>query len=243
MDQTIYAQIEDSEQEYIESSYWQLQPYLDLIREGKTEELMKKLDIRKEAARYDERIDKNERRRIEFMTVSMINALMLAAISGGSFPPEVQRIADLSFKKIADMHDVDDIPEIVRETAFQFCEHVRITKLRATSNLHVEKAKEYIRTHLTQRIDIDDITSSTVVSRYHLSRIFKETVGMTMQEYLMHERIEAAKKLLTDQKYTISKISNLLQFCDQSYFTLCFKRSTGITPSQYRMQNDRHISA
>ena len=60
-----------------------------------------------------------------------------------------------------------------------------------------------------------------------------------MREYLLQERIEAAKQLLAATERTIPQIASLLSFCDQSYFTLMFRRHTGITPGEYRKQNQR----
>ena len=58
-----------------------------------------------------------------------------------------------------------------------------------------------------------------------------------MREYLLlQERIAAAKQLLASTDQTISQIASLLSFCDQSYFTLVFRRQTGTTPGEYRRQ-------
>lgn len=119
------------------------------------------------------------------------------------------------------------------------CELVNDSKRRDTGNPHVEKARHFISTHLTQEIHIEDISRAVGLSPYHLSRLFKTHTGMTMKEYLLHERIETAKQLLSTGDHTIPQIASLLRFCDQSYFTLVFRRQTGQTPGQYCAENKR----
>jgi AraC-like DNA-binding protein len=116
---------------------------------------------------------------------------------------------------------------------------VRITKDRDTGNIHVEKAKHYLSDHLTQEIRTEDIAAAVGLSPYHLSRLFKTHAGLTMREYLTRERIEAAKLLLAATERTIPQIAALLRFCDQSYFTMVFRRQTGQTPGEYRKENRR----
>ena len=86
---------------------------------------------------------------------------------------------------------------------------------------------------------MEDVAADAGVSPYHLSRLFKTHTGKTMRDYLNHERIEAAKELLAVSDHGIPEIASLLRFCDQSYFTLVFRRETGMTPGQYRKENHR----
>lgn len=127
----------------------------------------------------------------------------------------------------------------MREAALQLCEKVKAAKQQDTGNPHVEKAKHYLSDHLTQEIGPEDAASAVGISRYHLSRLFKSMTGMTMGEYLIRERIEAAKQLLAASDRSIPQIASLLRFCDQSYFTAVFRRQTGLTPGEYRKTNQR----
>ena len=89
-------------------------------------------------------------------------------------------------------------------------------------------------THLTQEIDTEKIAEAVGVSPYHLSRLFRSLTGETMRNYLLRERIEAAKQMLVTDSRSIPQIASFLRFCDQSYFTAVFRRHTGMTPGQYR---------
>ena len=108
-----------------------------------------------------------------------------------------------------------------------------------TGNVHVEKARHYLSDHLTQDIRTEDVTHAAGISPYHLSRLFRSLTGQTMRQYLIHERIEAARQLLVTTDRTIPQIASLLRFCDQSYFTRVFRQAVGITPAAYRERNKK----
>ena len=59
-------------------------------------------------------------------------------------------------------------------------------------------------------------------------------LGCTIMEFLTKIRIEEAKKMLRDPQYNVVQVADALGFKDPGYFTKVFKKSEGITPSQYR---------
>ncbi|MFB3896100.1 MAG: extracellular solute-binding protein [bacterium] len=99
----------------------------------------------------------------------------------------------------------------------------------------INRAIEYIETHLNQPLDRDTIADIVHLSPSHFSVLFKEVIGQTFTEYLTHLRIDRAKHLLGNPEYNIEQIAEKVGFSDESYFTLVFKRLTGVTPSRYRL--------
>ncbi len=111
---------------------------------------------------------------------------------------------------------------------------VRATRADDTGNIHVEQAKHFIITHVTQDITAEVIANHVGLSQSHLSRLFKARTGKTMREYVTGKRIEMAEQLLSTTDDEIRRIAALLRFCDQSHFTLAFRKKTGMTPAAYR---------
>ncbi|MNI69561.1 Arabinose operon regulatory protein [compost metagenome] len=68
----------------------------------------------------------------------------------------------------------------------------------------------------------------------YLSQLFKKEVGITLTEYIQQAKIEEVKNLITFTSYPLTKISNMLNFSDQSYFTKVFKKYVGVTPKKYK---------
>jgi AraC-like DNA-binding protein len=68
----------------------------------------------------------------------------------------------------------------------------------------------------------------------YLNNLFSNQTGNTLYNYIMTQRVLAAKERLARGKQSITEISQELGFCDTSYFSAFFKRQTGISPKQYR---------
>jgi AraC family transcriptional regulator len=72
------------------------------------------------------------------------------------------------------------------------------------------------------------------LSRYHFARAFKQSFGMPPHRYHMSRRIERAKSLLEVPARSVTEVGMMLGFAETSSFTTSFRRSVGLTPSDYR---------
>ena len=183
------------------------------------------------------RITKDQRRQMEYLAVSLVNTFMIAAIEGGVYPPDANAAADEALGRLSRIHDVSEITAIVRTTTLRLGEMVVSAVSQNSGNEHVEDAEHYISAHLTQEIRMEDVADAVGISLSHLSRLFREKTGMTMRCFLMQERIRAARHLLAAGDTGIPEIAALLRFCDQSHFTLVFRKETGETPARYRKKH------
>lgn len=87
-----------------------------------------------------------------------------------------------------------------------------------------------------------DFTPEQLVSEFNYSRtyiysVFKKYSGVPIMQYYNHLKIEDAKKMILQKKFTLSQISEKLGFKNQYYFSRTFKRIQGISPSEYITRN------
>ncbi len=92
----------------------------------------------------------------------------------------------------------------------------------------------YIHAHIEENISLAQLASSADTGIYEFCRRFKNTTGLTPHHYLTQLRVEEGKRLLAEQRASISEISLMLGFANQSHFTRVFHKMTGITPKQFR---------
>ncbi|MEO7912560.1 MAG: AraC family transcriptional regulator [Roseiflexaceae bacterium] len=97
----------------------------------------------------------------------------------------------------------------------------------------VTQLKHYIESHYAEDISLDSLSQLTNLSRYHLLRVFRETVGIPPHTYLRQVRIKHAKDMLASGQ-PIADVASATGFTDQSHLTRWFKRLWGFTPGQYR---------
>lgn len=231
--------VEDSEHNYLNTTFWDVNPLFLLVQEGNVDGFREAFGIRIEAFPTARRISDNLRKQYEYLTVSLVNTFMIAAIQGGAYPPEANWIADRALRRLSTFDELDELVPIAFDAGLELCELVAATRQSDTGNFSVEQAKRYLSTHLTQEIRVADVADAIGLSPGYLSRLFKRVTGQTMRAYLTSERIKTAQRLLVTDERGIAQIAALLRFCDQSYFTQVFRRETGLTPRQYRDSNRR----
>jgi YesN/AraC family two-component response regulator len=98
----------------------------------------------------------------------------------------------------------------------------------------IYRAIDFIRKNYEKRITLEDTASMVYLSPAYFSRVFKEEIGDTFNFYVNKIRIEAAKKLLLNEKIPLIDISSMVGFEGQSYFSKVFKKMTGVTPGKFR---------
>ena len=98
---------------------------------------------------------------------------------------------------------------------------------------YVRRVKDYIRAVYMQEISVEEIAKSMNLNRRYLSRFFKEKTGMTVQDYLIHVRMEEAKRLLLQGK-SVNEASVLCGYRDPFHFSKMFKRLFGISPGAWK---------
>ena len=97
----------------------------------------------------------------------------------------------------------------------------------------VLQVKRYIEAHFAEDIPLTTLSQLTGLSRYHLVRVFKNTVGIPPHAYLRQVRISQAKARLRRGE-SVAQVAVATGFADQSHLTRWFKRFWGFTPGHYR---------
>lgn len=105
----------------------------------------------------------------------------------------------------------------------------------------VDKVKEYLERHYNEVITRSDIESVVHLNRDYLNREFKREIGYTLMEYVQYYRIRMAKKMLRETEDTIFEICIKIGYDSPAYFSKIFKKKTGITPTEYRLDYNRNI--
>jgi len=110
--------------------------------------------------------------------------------------------------------------------------YARLFGQKQSSNDHVKRVKNYIRTCYMQPIRVEDIANQLNLDRRYLSRLFKSHTGQTVQEYLLHTRLEAALQHLKEG-CSVAQAAALCGYEDVSNFSRMFKRRYGVSPGHY----------
>ena len=97
-------------------------------------------------------------------------------------------------------------------------------------------ATQYIDRHRCRAITVEEVAKECCLSVKQLNRIFRDSCGRSIYEYITRERLLYAKYQLQRTERSIKDISFSMGFENESSFTAFFKRHAGIAPSVYRNQ-------
>ncbi len=103
----------------------------------------------------------------------------------------------------------------------------------------VQALLRYLDERVEETVRIEDLCAEFGYSRSYLSRIFQAQTGKTLAAYGMDRKIDCAKQLIRETDLNFAQIAARLSFENPQYFSRVFKRSTGMTPSEFK--NRAHV--
>ena len=94
-------------------------------------------------------------------------------------------------------------------------------------------SKKFVAGPADIKVDLADMA----VSRTVLYQKIRECTGMSIREFMTDIRLQRARQLLADSSCTISEISFMTGFANPKYFSVCFKKTFGMSPTEYRSES------
>lgn len=122
-----------------------------------------------------------------------------------------------------------------------------VTNRSATANIPVvskanrlttvELAKEFMNTHFSNDISLQEVAVNSCISPFHFSRLFKKSTSFSPHQYLQQVRLKHAELLLRNSKLPVTDIAYASGFSSAAYFATAFKQQYKANPLQYRKMN------
>ena len=109
-----------------------------------------------------------------------------------------------------------------------------VSWMNAEKTRPINQAKQYILEHFAEPLTLEEVSAEAGFSSSYFSTLFRRETGKNFLEYLTDIRIEEAKKLLRESRETIETVSRLVGMNDYKRFSKTFRKSTGISPKEYR---------
>ena len=109
MQDTMDQKLMDSEESYLNTTFWEIYPLFLQVQNGDEAALRAALDIHLDQFPAG-RITRDARKQYEYLTVSLVNTFMIAAIEGGVYPPDANAIADQALRKLSQIRSVSELP-------------------------------------------------------------------------------------------------------------------------------------
>ncbi len=160
-----------------------------------------------------------------------------AAIKGGLNPSISYTLSDYYTQHIELSETTSELSSLCRMLLDDYVGRVRQVKEDSDTSKQIRNACDYIKIHITERLTIKQLAKQAGYTEYYFSQKFSKEVGCSVNEYILKEKIEHAKLLLSASQMSIQEISESLAFNSRSYFSTTFRKHTGLSPNDYREQN------
>ena len=107
----------------------------------------------------------------------------------------------------------------------------------------IARARKFIHAHLDQPLPLGLVARHAGLSESHFCRLFKESAGLTLTDYVNRCRIDWAKRELLKPEARISEIAFLVGYQSLSQFNRSFARIVGVSPTIYRRSRLERVAS
>lgn len=100
----------------------------------------------------------------------------------------------------------------------------------------VRSAVSIIRKEYATQISLETISLRLNVSNEYMSQLFSKQMGIPLTAYIRHYRVEVAKRLLLEQKWSIQDVASMTGYSNAKYFHRVFREIAGVPPAEFAKQ-------
>ncbi len=173
--------------------------------------------------------------------IILVTLASRAAMEGGVMPEIAYSFSDSYINKIEEAVSPEAALSLGRQAEYHYACLVQEAKKERTSpetgrnaNSNISLCKDYIFSHLHEKIRISDIAEELYLNPNYLSDLFRKAEGITISDYILQEKLKLVKNMLIYSRYSYNEIASYLGFSSQSHLGMRFRKHTGMTLHQYR---------
>ena len=215
-------------------SYEREMAFFQSVRSGDAEQarqLFKPLDSDQMGQLSDDSL-----RNLKYHLIITVSLLTRYCIEGGMEMEAAYNLSDIYIRSIDKCRKEEQIHQLHRELVEDYAQRMHLLHKKTLYPKPVMVCMDYIYENLHTKITLPTLAKTAGLSPSYLSRLFRRETGLTVSEYIIRKRVEAAENMLKYSEYSCIEISSYLCFSSESHFIQVFRRYTGYTPKQYRQK-------
>lgn len=170
----------------------------------------------------------------QYLFVAATTLATRYAIEGGMDAEDAYIASDLFIQRADKAETIAEIYNIHKEMLTYYVKQVAAQHRQASYSKPIIQCMDYVYYHLHENISGEILADVTGLNRSYLSTLFHKETGITISDYIMSKKMEAAENMLKYSDYSLTEISEYLNFSSYSYLAKLFKEKHGLTPKAYR---------
>lgn len=155
-----------------------------------------------------------------------------AEIRKAGYHPERVELGEVEIREELDEHQKQQLGERLNELGFELIDDRKSRVISKVKTLIIELVH---RNNSDLKMNLSDYLSQELHQDYsHISNLFSEVEGTTIEKYFIAQKIERVKELLVYDELTLSEIAFQLHYSSTSHLSNQFKKVTGLTPGHFK---------
>lgn len=157
-----------------------------------------------------------------------------AAIRGGLDVDDAFSLSDSYIQSCERLDTAEKITNLQYHMVLEFTEHVERLHLGEHPGKLAVAVANYVQHHLSEPISTEALAQSLFMGRSYLSTKFHNETGIKLNDFILQQKTEEAKRLLRYTDRSAAAIGDYLAFSSPAHFSRVFKKYVGLTPNEYR---------
>ena len=180
------------------------------------------------------KLSEDSLRNLKYHLVITVAFITRYCIEGGMDMEQAYNLSDIYIRSIDKCREEAEIHMLHREVVEDYAQRMHIIIKKTMYSRPIIMCFDYVYNNLHSRITLEELAQHIGLSSPYLSKLFHKEVGVTVTQYIMRKRIEAAENMLKYSELSSIEISDYLCFSSESHFIHVFKKHIKITPKEYR---------
>lgn len=160
-----------------------------------------------------------------------------AAILGGMDVEDAFSLSDSYIQQCELLSAPDRLTNLQYHMIMEFTQRVERVRHGAHESKLAVQVTNYVQKHLSEPVNTEALARELYMSRTHLSARFHAETGETLATFITKEKMEEAKRLLRYSDKSMTAISSYLGYSSPGHFANVFRKTVGLSPSEYRARN------
>ncbi|CAH0120140.1 MULTISPECIES: response regulator [unclassified Paenibacillus] len=161
-----------------------------------------------------------------------VSAVRDKLIAENKLTPDTRYILNISYKDISQITKAEEMSGFMKRLLFAISENPNADRPKYSAL--VEAGIQYLHDHYDRNLSLEEICNRLAVSKNYFSYLFKRETGQNLWAYLTDVRLNKSKELLSATDLKSYEIAYMVGYDNPSYFSKLFKKSTGLTPNEFR---------
>ena len=182
----------------------------------------------------------NPLRNKQYLFIASTTLATRYAIEGGLDAETAYIASDLFIQRADKCETVAEVNDLHKEMLTYYVKQVASHRRKTVLSKPVIQCMDYVYYHLHEELSGEILAEVTGLNRSYLSMLFHKETGVTISDYIMSKKMEATENMLKYSEYTLTEISEFLNFSSYSYLAKVFREQHGMSPREYRKRYFGH---